>query len=88
MFTKVKLRDPLKPKSEVARVDFYATIRGRTIKFNWKTINQFMGITNPDLNKSKYHRRFVQEDLEEVYGTSRKRVSSMPDAKRVLQYIY
>ena len=55
---KIKLRDPLK-KSEVARVDFYATVRGRTIKFNWKTINQFLGITDPDMNKWTYHKRFV-----------------------------
>ena len=85
---KVKLRDPTQRKSEIARVDFRATVSGRKIKFNWRHINHFLGLTEPELNKWSYHERFNQADLEVIYGTSGKRVSGMPHTKRVLQYIF
>ena len=85
---KVKRKEVSQTESLVPRVDFSATVRGRHIEFNWRIINQLLGITDPDLNKWKYHRRFSSEQLSEAYETDGKRVSGMPDSKRVIQYIY
>ena len=72
----------------LAGVRFSATVRGRHIEFDWKVINQLLGITNPDLNKWKYHRRFTSTQLNDAYGTEGKKVSGMSDINRVIQYIY
>ena len=84
----VKVRDITQRKSEIARVDFRTTVRGRKIKFNWRHINHFLGLTDPELNKWSYPERLDQANLELAYGTSGKRVSGMAHTKRVLQYIY
>ena len=34
-------------ESLVAHVRFYATVRGRSIEFDWKKINELLGITDP-----------------------------------------
>ena len=47
----VKLRDITQKKSEITRVDFRATVRGRKIKFNWRHINRFLGLTDEELNQ-------------------------------------
>ena len=60
-------------KSLVAHVRFFATIRGRSIEFDWKIINQLLGITDPNLNKWKYHKRFSSDQLKDAYGTDGKK---------------
>ena len=68
----------------VASVRFSATVRGRHIEFDWQVINQLLGITDPNLNKWKYHRRFLSEQLKDAYGTEGKKVSGMTDLNRVV----
>ena len=46
-----KIKDMSKKKSEVGRVDFKATVRGRKIKFNWRHINRFLGLADEEFNK-------------------------------------
>ena len=83
----VKTREKDK-QTLVAGVRFSATVRGRHIEFDWKIINQILGITDPILNKWKYHRRFPSDQLKDAYGTEGKKVSGMTDHNRVIQYIY
>ena len=75
-------------KSLVAHIRFFATVRGRSIEFDWKIINQLLGITDPNLNKWKFHRRFSSDQLKDAYGTDGKKASGMSDLHRVIQYIY
>ena len=75
-------------KALVAHVRFTATVRGRNIEFDWKIINQLLGITDPILNKWKYHRRFPNDQLKDAYGTDGKKASGMSDLHRVIPYSY
>ena len=75
-------------KETIGRVDFKATVRGRKIKFSWRDINRLLGVTDEGMNQWIYPDKLSQEELEEVYETKGKKVSAMPDSKRVLQYVY
>ena len=75
-------------KETIGRVVFKATVRGRKIKFSWRDINRMLGVTDEGMNQWIYTDKLSQEELEDVYGTKGKKVSAMPDSKRVLQYVY
>ena len=47
---KAKYKEISKNTTAIGRVDFKATIRGRTIKFHWRTINHFLGVTDEEMN--------------------------------------
>ena len=74
--------------SAIGRIDFKATLRGRKIKFNWRDINRFLGVTDEEMNKWIFPEKLDQTELALAYGTEGKKVSGMPDTQRVLQYIY
>ena len=75
-------------KETIRRVDFKATVRGRNIKFSWRDINRLLGVTEEAMNQWIHADKLSQEELEVVYETKGKKVSAMPDSKRVLQYVY
>ena len=85
---KAKWKTISETESAIGRVDFKATVRGRKIKFSWRDINRLLGVTNEGMNQWIYPNKLSQEELEDVYGTKGKKVSAMPDSKRVLQYVY
>ena len=85
---KAKYKKIDKNMSAIGRVDFKATVRGRTIKFNWRDINRFLGVTDEEMNEWTFPEKLEQTELVEAYGTEGKKVSGMPDTQRVLQYIY
>ena len=88
LIAKAKWNTISETESAIGRVNFKATMRGRKIKFNWRDINRFLGVTDEGMNQWIYPEKLSQEELETVYETKGKKVSAMPDSKRVLQYIY
>ena len=48
---KAKYKNISEKISAIGRVDFKATVRGRKIKFNWRDINRFLGVTDEEMNK-------------------------------------
>ena len=85
---KPKYKKVNEQESTIGRVDFKATVRGRKVKFTWRDINRFLGVTDEGMNQWIYPEKLSQEELETVYETKGKKVFAMPDSKRVLQYIY
>ena len=85
---KPKFKKVTEQVSVIGRIDFKATVRGRKIKFTWRDINRFLGVTDEEMNQWIFPEKLDQEALEKAYETKGKKVSGMPDPKRVLQYIY
>ena len=75
-------------KETIRRVTFKATMRGRTITFTWRNINDLLGVTDERMNEWLQPEKLSQEELERVYETKGKKVSAMSDSNRVLQYVY
>ena len=85
---KPKYKKVTEQVSAIGRIDFKATVRGRKIKFTWRDINRFLGVTDEEMNQWTFPEKLDQKALEKAYETKGKKVSGMPDLKRVLQYIY
>ena len=77
-------------KEQVHKLSFTATVRGRTFRFTWRTLNEMMGITEEGMNEWIYPEslKYSKEELKELYGTSNKKVSKMSDSNRLLYYVY
>ena len=77
-------------KEQIHKLSFTATVRGRSIRFTWQTLNEMMGITDESMNEWMYPEahKYSKEDLEKLYGTNGKKVSKMSDSNRLLYYVY
>ena len=77
-------------KEQIHKLSFSATVRGRTFRFTWKTLNELMGITDESMNEWLYPEahKYSKEDLVTLYGTDDKKVSKMSDSYRLLYYVY
>ena len=77
-------------KEQIHKLSFTATVRGRSIRFTWKTLNEMMGITDESMNEWLYPEalKYSKEVLDKLYGTSGKKVSKMSDSNRLLYYVY
>ena len=77
-------------KEQIHKLSFTATVRGRTLRFTWKTLNEMLGITDESMNEWLYPEalKYSKEALDMLYGTSGKKVSKMSDTNRLLYYVY
>ena len=77
-------------KEQVHKLSFTVTVRGRSIRFTWRTLNEMMGITDESMNEWMYPEahKYSKEDLVTLYGTDDKKVSKMSDSNRLLYYVY
>ena len=51
LVAKPKYKKVTEQVSAIGRTDFKATVRGRRIKFTWRDINRFLGVTNEEMNQ-------------------------------------
>ena len=66
-------------KDQIHRLSFTATVRGRSLRFTWKTLNELMGITDDSMNEWMYPEtlKYSKEDLEKLWHQWEKGVQNV-----------